>query len=46
LPTLGNYVVQMLEGKLDAELSKRWAWDRDNLSATNKRMIPCREMID
>jgi len=36
----------MLEGELDAELSKCWAWDRDNLNATNKRIIPSREMID
>jgi glycine/D-amino acid oxidase-like deaminating enzyme len=28
LPVIGHYVVQMLEGSLEAGLEKRWAWDR------------------
>ncbi len=35
-PILGKYVVQMLDGELDPELQKRWAWNReaaDNLTA-------------
>ncbi|KAI1129259.1 sarcosine oxidase [Nemania abortiva] len=28
LPVIGRYVVQMLEGSLESDLGKRWAWDR------------------
>ncbi len=27
-PVLGKYVVQMLDGVLDAELRAKWAWNR------------------
>ncbi|KUJ09367.1 sarcosine oxidase-like protein [Mollisia scopiformis] len=29
MPTIGKYVVEMLDGTLDAALVKRWAWDRE-----------------
>ncbi|KAI0913397.1 sarcosine oxidase [Ustulina deusta] len=28
LPVIGHYVVQMLDGTLEPDLEKRWAWDR------------------
>lgn len=28
LPVIGRYVVQMLDGTLDSDLRKRWAWER------------------
>ncbi|KAI3318852.1 sarcosine oxidase [Xylariaceae sp. AK1471] len=28
LPVIGQYVVQMLDGTLEPDLEKRWAWDR------------------
>ncbi|KAI1112113.1 sarcosine oxidase [Nemania sp. NC0429] len=28
LPVIGRYVTQMLEGTLESDLEKRWAWDR------------------
>ncbi|KAI0403854.1 sarcosine oxidase [Xylaria palmicola] len=28
LPVIGRYVLQMLEGSLEPDLAKRWAWDR------------------
>jgi sarcosine oxidase / L-pipecolate oxidase len=28
LPNLGKYIVEMMNGKLDAEKANRWAWDR------------------
>jgi sarcosine oxidase/L-pipecolate oxidase len=33
LPTIGSYVVDLLDGKLDPALVKRWAWDRENEGA-------------
>jgi sarcosine oxidase / L-pipecolate oxidase len=46
LPILGNYVVEMLEGKLDADLAKRWAWNRDAEGSAHKGLMPHREMRD
>ncbi|KAI8632714.1 sarcosine oxidase [Xylariaceae sp. FL1651] len=28
LPVIGRYVIQMLEGTLEPDLERRWAWDR------------------
>ena len=36
----------MLEGKLDAELAKRWAWDRDDKGSAHKGLVPHCEMGD
>lgn len=30
LPIIGKYIVQMLDGKLSEEHSRKWAWDRDS----------------
>jgi len=45
LPTLGKYVVHMLEGRLAPELANRWAWDSQNPQPANERMIPSRELV-
>ncbi|KAI1768637.1 sarcosine oxidase [Hypoxylon sp. FL1150] len=29
LPIIGKYIVQMLDGKLSEEHTRKWAWDRD-----------------
>ena len=46
LPTIGKYVVQMVEGDLDPELAKSWAWDRDNNGSAHEGLFPRREMKD
>jgi len=46
LPIIGKYVVQMLDGQLDAELEKRWAWDREQTGSAHERIIPKRELKD
>ncbi|KAK3371100.1 FAD dependent oxidoreductase [Lasiosphaeria ovina] len=43
-PTLGNYVVDMLEGKLEPELSARWDWNKDDVSFSSKRWFPSSQM--
>jgi len=45
-PCIGKYVVQMLEGKLDEEKTRRWAWDRDDDGAANIMYIPTRDLKD
>ena len=44
-PLLGSFVVSMLEGKLDPELSERWAWNRKQ-QPSNKRTFVSRELTD
>jgi sarcosine oxidase / L-pipecolate oxidase len=46
LPILGKYVVEMLEGRLDAELAKKWAWDRGDKGSAHEGLVPRREMRD
>jgi len=46
LPVLGSYVVQMLEGKLDAEAAKRWAWDRVNEGGACSVYLPAWDLKD
>ncbi|KAI0107547.1 sarcosine oxidase-like protein [Nemania sp. FL0031] len=46
LPVIGKYVTQMIEGTLDAELSKIWAWDRDDKGSAHEGLLPHREMRD
>lgn len=46
LPTVGKYVVQMLEGTLDSKLAKTWAWDRNSEGSAHEGLIPRREMRD
>lgn len=46
LPTLGSYVVDMLQGKLDQEAAIRWAWDRKDDGAACEKYIPTRDLKD
>lgn len=46
LPTIGRYIVDLLDGKLDPVLAKRWAWDRDNKGAAHGKLLPKLEMRD
>ncbi|TGO38579.1 hypothetical protein BHYA_0072g00420 [Botrytis hyacinthi] len=46
LPIIGDYVVQMLDNKLDANLLSRWAWDRDQKGSVHKKFVPKRELKD
>ena len=46
LPTVGKYVVQMLEGKLDEEQQKRWAWDRELQDTSDNQYWPKRDWKD
>ena len=45
-PSLGNFVVSMLEGKLNPELSERWAWNHKQQQPSNKRVFLSRELAD
>ncbi|KAI1086254.1 FAD dependent oxidoreductase [Rostrohypoxylon terebratum] len=45
-PIIGSYVVKMLEGTLEPDLAKRWAWDREIPDVTKKRFWPLRELKD
>jgi sarcosine oxidase/L-pipecolate oxidase len=46
MPTIGRYVVQMLDGELDSALSERWAWDRENEGAAHGKLLPKLELKD
>jgi sarcosine oxidase/L-pipecolate oxidase len=47
LPILGDYVVNLLDGKLDEDLVKRWAWDRENEAEPGQeKLLPERELRD
>ena len=46
MPTIGKYVVQLLDGKLDEKKRKRWAWDRENDGAACVMYIPTRDLKD
>jgi sarcosine oxidase / L-pipecolate oxidase len=46
LPILGEYVVALLQGKLDAALQKRWAWDRDQEGGSHQHLTPKRDWKD
>ncbi|KAE9378260.1 sarcosine oxidase [Stipitochalara longipes BDJ] len=46
MPTIGKYVVQMLDGTLDKEKTRRWAWDRGNEGAACVMYIPTRDLKD
>ena len=45
-PILGKYIVQMLEGDLAADLTARWAWDRDIPDPANSVVWPRHELGD
>ncbi|RFU33658.1 hypothetical protein B7463_g2708, partial [Scytalidium lignicola] len=46
LPLIGRYVVQMLDGGLDASLQQRWAWDRPMRGLTQPKGLPRRDLKD
>ncbi|KAG9189152.1 hypothetical protein G6011_06020 [Alternaria panax] len=47
MPTIGRYVANMLDGKLDPSLAKRWAWDGENNGGgTHSHLLPKLEMGD
>jgi sarcosine oxidase / L-pipecolate oxidase len=46
MPTIGRYVVELLDGELDPALVKRWAWDRDNTGSAHGDLLPTIELKD
>ena len=46
MPTIGRYVVELLDGKLDPALVKRWAWDRENDGSAHGDLLPTLELSD
>lgn len=46
LPTLGRYIIQMLEGELDVEVAKRWSWDRPPVPPGGRMYFPERDLKD
>ena len=40
MPIIGKYVVDLLDGKLDSSLAKRWAWDRPAEGAAHGDLLP------
>lgn len=46
LPTIGQYVVEMLAGTLEKDLKERWAWDRDQGGPSHQDLTPQRDWED
>jgi glycine/D-amino acid oxidase-like deaminating enzyme len=46
LPTVGEFVVQMLYGELPEVMAARWAWDRDLENIPANDALPQRELRD
>jgi sarcosine oxidase/L-pipecolate oxidase len=47
MPIIGRYVLEMLDGTLDPELAKRWAWDRKNeAGGAHAHLLPTLEIRD
>ncbi|KAK0114323.1 hypothetical protein ONS95_013817 [Cadophora gregata] len=46
MPTIGRYVVEMMDGVLDPELAKRWAWERGAEGGAHKGLLPQLELRD
>ena len=46
LPILGEYVVRMLDGKLEKEEEENWAWDRNIEGLPPNPLEPMRELRD
>ena len=44
LPIIGDYVVKLLDGKLEENLMKRWAWDRAQEGGVHEKVTPKREL--
>lgn len=45
-PILGKYAVQMLDGNLDSELEKRWAWHQQMTPPGGRELFPTRDLKD
>ncbi|KAI1392476.1 FAD dependent oxidoreductase [Hypoxylon trugodes] len=43
-PAIGSYVVRMLEGTLEPDLIKRWAWDRELPDVSGNKVWPLKEL--
>jgi len=39
-------VVQLLDGTLEEEQVKRWAWDREKSGSAHASLLPTRELRD
>jgi sarcosine oxidase/L-pipecolate oxidase len=39
-PILGEYGVEMLEGRLCKEIINKWAWDRREEGSAHKSLVP------
>ncbi|KAI1121791.1 sarcosine oxidase [Nemania abortiva] len=46
MPTIGRYVVQMLQGTLPDEFASRWAWDRPIEGGALPEFLPQRDLKD
>jgi sarcosine oxidase/L-pipecolate oxidase len=46
LPVIGKYVVKLLDGKLEDDLVKRWAWNRSQEGSAHEKIRPKRELRD
>ncbi len=44
MPIVGKYVVNMVQGNLDAEKARRWAWDRSNEGGALPEYMPRRDL--
>jgi len=46
LPIIGQYVVQLLDGTLEDDTVKRWAWNRPQNDGAHERACPRRDLKD
>ena len=44
LPIIGKYITDLLQGKLDPKLVKRWNWDRSQEGGAQKMLMPKRDL--
>ncbi|KAK2797394.1 hypothetical protein FQN50_009195 [Emmonsiellopsis sp. PD_5] len=44
LPNIGKYVVQMIDGELEEDFVKRWAWDRSDDGGNCVNYVPSRDL--
>ncbi|KAI2782277.1 sarcosine oxidase [Daldinia loculata] len=45
-PIIGEYVTRMLDGSLESELQRRWAWNRERPDPTENKVWPVKELRD
>lgn len=46
MPTIGRYVVDLLDGQLESALAARWAWDRADEGSAHGNLLPRLELRD